>query len=159
MIGWLQLLETLTPLSLRVRVRPIHIFYSVICVYAYLKNIIFRLSRSGRTTYKLDIVIFVVQIPYPLIFPVFMFISFTCINILVQIYQIILKSNGDTNTKQIYLVVHIFQQILTIRRIRSTLLDDWDRSVILLKKWSKLSDKKSYVGHLEKPCGKIAYLV
>ena len=70
---------------------------------------------------------------YPLIFPVSLSIYFTCINILVQTYRNIFKTNRHTIKKHIYLVVHITRQILNIRRIRTTLSENWDRPVILLK--------------------------
>ena len=78
----------------------------------------FKASRSGRTTKDKNLYIFL-QIPYPLIFLVSMSISFTCIKILVQIYQNIFETNGNIITKLIYLVVSITRQILTIWRIRT----------------------------------------
>ena len=49
-------------------------------------------------------------------------------------YQNILKTNGNTLTKLIYLVVHITRHILTIQRIRTTLSENWDHPVFLLKR-------------------------
>ena len=43
------------------------------------------------------------------------------------------KTNGNTVTKLIYLVVHITRQILAIRRIKTTLSENWDHPVFLLK--------------------------
>ena len=50
-----------------------------------------------------------------------------------------------------YLVVHITQKILTIQRIRTTVSENWDRPVFLLKRGKKcpkknaLSDNQNYI--------------
>ena len=103
----------------------------------------YRVSRSGRTTSKLNFTIFFWQIQYALIFSVSSTVSFNCIQILVPTYQNIFKTNKHTITKQIYLVVHITWQIyisiinvgrymLTIQRIKTT-LENWDHHVFLQK--------------------------
>ena len=81
-----------------------------------------------------------------------MSISFTCIKILVQTYGNMLKTNGYIIKKLIYLVVQITQQILTIRRIRTTLSENWDCPVFFAEMRSKLSDKICFVGQLEPHC-------
>ena len=62
-----------------------------------------------------------------------MSILFTGINILVQAYQNIFKTNRHIITNQIYFVVYITRQILNIQRIRTTLLENWDRPIFLMK--------------------------
>ena len=76
-----------------------------------------------------------------------MSISFTCINILVQTYWNVFKTNGDAITKLIYLVVHNTRQILTIRRIRTTLSENWDRPEFLLRSGLNCLTKLALLGN------------